>query len=161
MCNTISYYVRLTYIISRYGIVYYRYIDLIIIFIIILHIYIYIYMYISLSLYIYVYIYIYIYVCVYIYIYIYIYICSVAHYIRASWGFARPQRGQVRRGNSSCLNYLTVAYGRFPWFQSSSFQFESLKSEQINCGCFCWHDVGFQCARVSAPKTRWNFGNRP
>ena len=26
---------------------------------------------------------------------------------------------------------------------------------------FCWHDVGFQCARVSAPNKRWNFGNRP
>ena len=24
-----------------------------------------------------------------------------------------------------------------------------------------WPDVGFQCARVSAQKTRWNFGNRP
>ena len=28
------------------------------------------------------------------------------------------------------------SYGRFPQFQSSNFQFESLKSEQINCGCF-------------------------
>ena len=27
-------------------------------------------------------------------------------------------------------------YGRFPYFQSSNSQFESLKSEQINCGCF-------------------------
>ena len=26
---------------------------------------------------------------------------------------------------------------------------------------FVWHHVGFQCARVSAQKTRWNFGNRP
>ena len=24
-----------------------------------------------------------------------------------------------------------------------------------------WHDVGFQCARVSSQKTLWNFGNRP
>ena len=27
-------------------------------------------------------------------------------------------------------------YGRFPYFQSSNFQFESLKSEQNNCGYF-------------------------
>ena len=26
--------------------------------------------------------------------------------------------------------------GRFPYFQSSNFQFESLKSGQFNCGCF-------------------------
>ena len=43
----------------------------------------------------------------------------------------------------TCATYDThnasmhaIRYGRFPQFQSSNFQFESLKSEQINCGCF-------------------------
>ena len=64
--------------------------------------------YIYLSIYIYIYTYTYTYI--YIYIHYYYYHCYYYH-------------------------YHDYHYGRFPSFQSSNFQFESFKSEQIDCGC--------------------------
>ena len=53
--------------------------------------------------------------------------CYYYYYLILQW--ARPL--------TCCIgNVRNVCYGRFPWFQSSKFQIESLKSERINCGCF-------------------------
>ena len=49
-------------------------------------------------------------------------------------------------------------YGRFPYFQSSNFQFECLKSEQIDCGCLfdTMSDFNFACVIPREKETRTN-----
>ena len=54
-----------------------------------------------------------------------------------------------------------TAYGRFPLFQSSNFQFERIKSEQINCGCVFDTMSDFNVPGSRPKQTQWNFGNRP
>ena len=52
------------------------------------------------------------------------------------------------------LLLLSLLYGRFPYFQSSDFQFERLKSEQINCGCFFYTMPDFNVPGSRPKKTR-------
>ena len=68
------------------------------------------------------------------------------------------------RGCSSRRYYITRYYMilcRFAEVQSSIVQFESLKSEQIHCGCSVDPMPDFNVPGSRPQKTRWNFGNRP
>ena len=113
--------------------------------------------------------------CVYVYIYIYIYIyvlCKGTRHAGSDWAAALPCARiaptvppreyvyiyiyiyiyiypiEVNRFHVSATSKNAVGFHNF---NLRIFNL-SLKSEQINCGCFCLtrHDVGFQCARVSA-----------
>ena len=66
--------------------------------------------------------------CIYKHMYLCVYVLYGIHSITHNVFATHPARALVRMSYAMCC--------RFPYFLSSNFQFESLKSEQIKCGCF-------------------------
>ena len=54
-----------------------------------------------------------------------------------------------------CLPHDTVGFRNF---NLRNFNLRVSNPNKLTVDVF-WHDVGFQCARVSAQETRLNFGN--
>ena len=122
---------------------------------VIIHIYIYIYVYTYTYIYIYIYIHTYIHTYIYIYIYTRVYTYIYIYAIEAC-GFPGPGEHKAH-SLGPCEARAAEMYTCIHIYTNS--QFESLKSEQINWWCFKKkkHDVGFQCARVSARKNTMKF----
>ena len=83
-------------------------------------------------------VYLYVIYTVYLYVYIYIYIYMYCVYI-----------------------YIYIYGSPAVGFHNLNLRIFSLRVSNPNKLVVFWHDVGFQGARVSAQKTRWDFGNRP
>ena len=160
----------------------YIYIYIYIYIIIYVCIYIHIYIVILMCIYIYIYIYIqrkrerererdmciYIYICTHVDIYIYIYICIYIHthtythtnMCGASPSGCGPKLGLLRTachwgcGGPGKVRSLSI-------ISIFEFQFESLKSEQIHCGCLFDTMSDFNVPGSRPQKTRLNFRNQP